>query len=132
MAIRNAKELQAAIQELENKKLIQKEVLVNHFHETYEHFKPINLLKNSLKDVDLSMASVGDSLASAGISAAAGLLTKKLFVGSSTNIFKRTLGLAVELGVANIVSKHSDGIKEKGIELIKNLLKKKEKEQDSL
>jgi hypothetical protein len=132
MEIRNAKELQAAILQLENKKEIRKELLVEHFHETYEHFKPINLLKNSLKDVDLSAAAVGSTLTSAGLSAAAGFLSKKLFVGSSNNIFKRTLGLAVELGVANLVAKHSTEIKEKGMGFLKSFIQHKEKEQDSL
>ena len=132
MEIRNAKELQAAILKLENKKQLEKELLVDHFYETYEHFKPINLLKSTLKEVDVSATSIGNTLTSAGISAAAGFLSKKLFVGSSNNIFKRALGLAVELGDANIAAKYSDEIKEKGIQFLKTFIRKKEKEEDSL
>ena len=133
MGIRNTKELRAVILELENKKQLQKELLVDHFYETYEHFKPINLLKSSLKEVDVSAASIGNTLTSAGISATAGWLSKKLFVGKSDTIFKKTLGLAVELGVANITAKYSDEIKEKGIQFLKTLIRKKEeKEEDSL
>jgi hypothetical protein len=122
MEISNIKELQIAIAQLENKKLVQKELLTDHFHETYEHFKPINLIKNAISNIDLSPSSVGGTLTSAAISAGAGMLSKKLFVGKSNNIFKRILGLAIELGVANIVAKNSDGIKETGLNFLKKFM----------
>jgi hypothetical protein len=126
MEITNVKDLQVAIAELENKKLVQKELLVEQFHETYEHFQPLNLLKNAVKGIDFSPASVGDTLTNAAISAGAGFLSKKLFIGRSNNIFKRLFGLAVELGVANLVSKNSDEIKEKAVKFFKNFIKPKE------
>jgi hypothetical protein len=130
MEIRNSKELEAAILHLENIKEVQKELLVAHFHETYEHFKPINLIKNTFNQIDFSPASVGDTLVNAAISTGAGLLTKKLFIGRSNNIFKKLLGLAVELGVANIVAKKSDDIKETGIKFFKSFLRHKKEEDE--
>lgn len=120
--ISNVKELEAAIAEMENKKLVQKELLQEQFHATYEHFKPINLIKNAIKDFEITPTSVGGTLASAALSAGAGILSKKLFVGRSSNIFKKLLGLAVELGVANLVAKKSDGIKETGLNFLKKFM----------
>jgi len=122
MEIRNIKELQAAIAILERKKLVQKELLAEQFHETYEHFKPINLIKNAIKDFELSSSSLGSTLTSAAISAGAGILSKKLLVGRSGNPFKKLLGWAVELGVANLVSKNSGSIKEGFINLLKKFM----------
>jgi hypothetical protein len=52
-----------------------------------------------------------------------GVLSKKLLVGKSTNIFKRFFGTIIELTVANAVAKNSDGIKRHSIQLIKKLIK---------
>ena len=122
MEIRNIKELHAAIAQLESKKLVQKELLVEQFHETYEHFKPLNLIKNAFKNVEFSASSVGDTLVSAAVSTVAGVLSKKLFIGRSNNIFKKLFGLAVELGVANLVAKKSGSIKEAAIDLFKKFM----------
>ena len=130
MEINNSDDLKVAILLLENKKQAHKEILVEHFHETYEHFKPINIIKNTFKEIDFSPAAVGDTLVNAGISAGAGILSKKLFVGRSSNIFKRALGLAVELGVANLVAKNSDGIKETSLKLFKNFINRKKENAD--
>ena len=122
MEIRSIKELQAAIAELENKKLVQKELLVEQFHETYEHFKPINLIKNAFNNFEFDSSSIGSTLTSAAISAGAGLLSKKLLVGRSGNPFKKLLGWAIELGVANIVAKNSGSIKDGFMSLLKKFM----------
>jgi hypothetical protein len=128
--ITNVKELEAAIAELENKRLVLKEELHDQFHETYEHFKPINLIKNAIKDFELTPTSLGGTLASAALSAGAGILSKKLFVGKSSNLFKKLLGLAVELGVANLVAKKSDGIKETGFNFFKKFLNRNKRSDE--
>ena len=130
MEIRNTKELHAAIAMLESKKLLHKELLIDHFHETYEHFKPLNLIKNAISEIDFSPSSISGTLTSAAISAGAGLLTKKIFVGSSNNIFKRLLGLVIELGVAHLVAKNSDEIKEKGTKLFESFIKRNKETQE--
>jgi hypothetical protein len=122
MEIRNAKELQFVIMQLENKRLVQKELLIDQFNATYEHFKPLNLIKNAFDEIDISSSSVVDTLTSAAISAGAGILSKKLFVGRSSNLFKKLLGWAVELGVANLVSKKSGSIKDAGLNLLKKFM----------
>jgi hypothetical protein len=122
MEIMNINELRAAIAELERKKLVQKELLVEQFHETYEHFKPVNLIKNAFNDFEFNSSSIGSTLTSAAISAGAGILSKKLFIGRSSNFFKKILGLAVELGVANIVAKKSDSIKDAAVNILKKFM----------
>jgi hypothetical protein len=124
MNIHNSTSLKAAIQQLEQKQFIQKEALIDQFHETYESFKPLNIVKSQFKKLT---GSVGESLQSPGtrinlVNAAVGLgvgfLTKRLFVGGSHNVFKRLFGTAVQMGITKLVAANADKIKDKGMQLI--------------
>ncbi len=51
-----------------------------------------------------------------------GNLSKKILIGSSLNPFKRLLGNVVQYAIANVVSKHGDGIKLKAMNLLSGLV----------
>ncbi len=93
--------------------------------DTYESIKPVSLIKNTLKDLANAPELKGD-LANTAISLAAGYFSKKAITGDSHNPFKAILGTLVQMGVSGIVSKNADGIKSAVMQLINNMLDKKD------
>jgi hypothetical protein len=111
--ITSAAGLKNAILLLEADQVIQGQVLKEQFYFTYESFKPVNLIKSTLKDLASSPNLIDNILATA-IGLATGFLSKKLFVGSSGNLFRKLLGSFLQAGVTNTVSQHPDNIKSFG------------------
>lgn len=124
MEINNSSELKAAIKKLELQKEMQKDLLVEHFHTTYESLKPVNILKNSLSKVIHSPAAV-DNIINTSVSLGVGLLSKKLLLGKSSGIVKKLLGTAMEFGVAGMISKQSNSLKLGALNLLSKVFKSK-------
>lgn len=124
MEINNSLELKASIKKLELKKETQKDLLVEHFHATYQSLKPTNILKNSLRKVIHSPVAV-DNIINTSISLTVGLLSKKLLLGKSSGILKKLLGAAMEFGVAGMISKQSNSLKLGGLNLLSKVFKSK-------
>jgi hypothetical protein len=122
MEINNAIQLKQAIALLQAQQEEKKFVLVEEFHKTYESLKPLNLIKSTFNKI-LETPDITNQVVDTSIGLGVGVLSKKLLVGKSTNIFKRFFGTIIELMVANAVAKNSDGIKRQGIQLIKKLIK---------
>jgi hypothetical protein len=125
MEINNQADLKMAILNLERKNAVQKELLIEQFHATHDSLRPVNLIKNIVKDITGS-PDLGTNIINSSIGLATGFISKKILIGRSSNFFKKILGNIIELGVANVVAKNSDGLKEKGASFFKNLFKKKE------
>jgi hypothetical protein len=124
MKINNQKDLQGAILALEEKISIEKDELVEHFHDTRESLKPINLIKNSIKKFR-SSPKLADNAITSSLGLGTGFIVKKILIGKSNNFFTRMLGTAIELGVAKIVSKNSGEIKVSGAKFLKKIFKLK-------
>lgn len=120
MKITTASQLDAAILELEQKKDFQEKALVDQFNITYQSLRPLNLVKNAIEDIAGS-PEIRDNVLNAAIGVGTGFVTKKLLLGKSNSLFKKILGGALEFGVANIVAKNSDRIKEVGSSLFNRL-----------
>lgn len=118
-------ELREAILILEAKQESEGIMLKEQFKETYDSIKPINLIKNTLKELTSAPDLKGDLL-NASLSLAAGYLSKKVAVGSTNNPFKQILGTLLQMGVTHIVSKNADGIKSTASTIISSLFGKKE------
>jgi len=112
--IKNSSDLKAAIAELERKKIIQEEALLNELQTTYESLKPVNFIKQAA-----SSPVVRSSLVKGAIGLGAGILSKNLVVGNFGGLLKKIVGNILEFGVAALVAKNSDKIKEKGTGLLK-------------
>lgn len=108
--ITSAAGLKNAILLLESDQIIQLQLLKDQFHFTYESFKPVNLLKRTLKDVASSPYLV-DNILGTAIGLATGFLSKRIFVGPSGSIFKKLLGSFLQVGVTNTVIRHPDALK---------------------
>ena len=104
MEINNAIQLKAAIASLETDTEIRKALLIEQFHNTYESFKPANLLKNTFTKLVDTPGIVNDIIGTT-VGIGAGVLSKKILVGKPTNIFKRILGTVIQLAVSGAVAK---------------------------
>lgn len=112
---------------LESEQTAKGEVLKEQFFITYNSLKPVNLLISTLEDIS-SSPHLLNNLADTGIGLASGYLSKKIFIGTSGNIIRKMLGSLLQVGVANLVAKHSDTIKSIGIAIIQHVLKRTEKD----
>jgi len=123
--ITSVEELKKAILLLEIKQANEAVQLKEQLLVTYESLKPINLIKKIFTDITSSPDLKKDLLGTT-LSLAAGYLSKKAAVGSTHNPIKQLLGTLLQLGVTNIVSKNSDGIKIIGMKILNSFFHKKE------
>jgi hypothetical protein len=121
--------LKNAIQLLEAEQADKGKLLKEQFFATYESFKPAKLLGNTLKEMIASPYLI-ENVIDTTIGIATGYLSKKIVVGVSSNIIRRLLGSALQLGVTSLVSKHPGAIKSAGQAIFKNIFHKKEKNSD--
>ncbi len=122
MEINNAIQLREAIAILKAETEVNKKILIEQFHNTYNSLKPVNIIKSAFAKIT-SLPVVASQVIDTSIGLGAGVLSKKILVGTSGNIFKKIFGLVLELVVAGAVTKNADGIKRQGSELIKKLIK---------
>ncbi len=99
------------------------EQLKNQFNVAYESVKPINLIKNLVHKVTASPEIKRDLLTNV-IGLSTGFLTKKLLLGTLHNPVTKVLGTVFEFAVANFVSKHTNGFKTIGGNLLKHFFNK--------
>ena len=118
--------LNLAIDILQKKKEVEFELLKEQFHVTYESLKPINIIKSTLSDV-ASSPDIRNNLLNNVIGLTTGYLSKKVLMGSSRNPIKILLGTLFQFAIAKIVSKHTEGIKSTGENILLNILSFKKK-----
>jgi hypothetical protein len=127
--ITTSAQLKETIILLEKRKIQQEIVLKEQFHETCEKLKPSTLIKETLIDVTTApdlKANVIDT----AIGMATGFLTKKIVSGGSKNPFMKLLGIVLEVGVANFVTKHPGNIKSMGSKVMNDIFIKKKEEKN--
>ena len=105
--------LKNAIRVMEVEQQSKELELKEQFALTYESLKPINLIRNTLKNLFTS-SFLGEDISGTAVGAAGGYLVKKLLVGSSGNMLRKLIGAALQIGVTNIASHKSDVIKSFG------------------
>lgn len=95
-------------------------VLQEEFLGLYESLKPINLIKNTFKELSVSQ-DIKDNLIGTAMGLAAGIVTKTLIIGDSQNPVKKVIADLVQLEVSNVVSNNAESIQNlfwKGLKLI--------------
>jgi hypothetical protein len=120
MQITNGAQLQEAIALLKVDAEIKKDILQEQFNETYESLKPVNLIKSAFSK--LPMGNIASGAIDATLGVGAGILSQKLLVGKSHNIFRKLLGSIVKIAVAGSVAKNGDQITSKGLQFIKRMV----------
>jgi hypothetical protein len=118
-------ELKNAIQLLEVEQAIKRQLLKEQLIITYDSLKPINILRRTLKEITSSQ-DLRDNILGTASGIASGYLSKKIFIGTSGNIFRKLIGSILQLGVSSVVSKHPDFIKTLGHNILQYLLRIKE------
>lgn len=132
MAITSVKELQTAIAVLEYDRVRQEDALKEDFETLKHNLNPLKLAKEFILNLTAS-PEIQENVVNAGIGLGAGTLAKKLLVGNKGGILNKALGGVVEFAVANLVTKHTEDIKDFGINLFHKVFKRnthKETDQD--
>jgi hypothetical protein len=108
--ITTVEELRESILVLEMKQKEERTRLKEQFDVTFDGLKPLNILKKSIKDI-METPNLTDNIVGTAVGLATGLITKTIVIGASRNPIKKVLGLLMEVGVSNAVSKHPEIIK---------------------
>jgi len=106
-------ELKNAIQLLEVEQSEKLQQLKKQSLLSIEIIKPLNLFKNAVKDIVKSPRLL-DSMLDTGVGLATGLITKRIFIGTSANILRKLIGTVLQLGITEAATKNSDFIKSVG------------------
>ncbi|HBL76710.1 MAG: hypothetical protein A2W90_23630 [Bacteroidetes bacterium GWF2_42_66] len=103
--------LKESIRLLEIKQEEEGKILKEQLRITYESLKPVNLIKSSLKEITSSV-EVKNDLFGAIMSILSGYLTKRMVVGSESNVFMKLIGALLQFGVTGLIAKNADTIRE--------------------
>jgi len=93
--------LKNAIQVLEVQQRIKGHELKEQISLTYESLKPVNLIRNTLKDLFSSQYTT-ENISGAAMGAVSGFLFKKLFIGASANKFRKLVGNVLQFVFTDI------------------------------
>jgi hypothetical protein len=120
--ITTSTDLNIAIQELEAKQALEWTLLKEEFLTVVETLKPVNILKETLKNI-LASPDLKSNIAKAGFGLATGAIATKLFIGKTPNPISRLVAGAI-IGMATSAgsSKAWIGIKSIGEVLIKKIV----------
>jgi|SRR6185437_15104428 len=122
--ITSVTELNEAILWLEIKQTTEKQLLKEEFKNTIENLRPLNLIKNTLKEL-VTAPNFKGKLLNTILSVGTGYFSKKVMVGTTHNPLKQLLGAVLQLGVTKAVSENGEGIKETIIQLLSKLFNNK-------
>ena len=124
--ITSADGLKNAIQLLESEQADKGQQLKEQFLLTFESFKPVNLLKSTLNDVNSSPYLI-DNILSTVMSLTTGFISRKIFIGASGNKFRKLIGHILQFGVTNFVAQHHGTISSIGHTAVNFFLRKKQR-----
>ena len=106
-------ELLEAIQLLEEDQGVKLKLMKEDFRQAYESLNPVNIIKNTLKEMSTS-DYLADNLVSTSVGVAAGFVSKKVVFGRTSNLLKRLLGSVLQFGVTNIIAKNPEAVRSFG------------------
>jgi hypothetical protein len=117
--------LKSAIQELEVEQSVKGRLLKDQIYLIRESLKPVNLLRNELKETFSSNYLV-ENFSGTAMVAASGFLLKKIYTGKSTNKLRKLVGAVLQFGITNFITQNSDQIKSFVRALLQHFFRKKE------
>jgi hypothetical protein len=128
--LKTMNELKKAIQLLEEEQGIKENLLREQFYVTYESLKPANLLRSTINDL-FSSSSLTENALNSTIGIAAGLLSKKMIMGTGSNIFRKLLSTVVQLGVTNVIIQNPETVKSIGQFIVSHVFGKEKENATS-
>jgi hypothetical protein len=123
--------IKSEISRLKNSQKAELALLKIQFHTTFENLKPINLLKETFKEVGES-PDLKSNLLNGAIGLSTGFISKKLMIGNTSNPIKKLLGTVVEFAIANVVAKNSEKIIATGETLFQLIFKRNKNQKRDL
>ena len=96
--------LNNAILLLEARRKNEYEDLRIQFYESSENFRPVNIIKQTIKDFR-EISEVKTNLFETLISVTGGYFSKRLIIGKSNSFIKMVLGYVLQYSVTNFISK---------------------------
>ena len=109
---------------LEAEQSIKGQLLKDQLFLTYESLKPVNLIKQTLKEISSSPYLI-DNISGSAMGLLSGFLSRKIFVGTSGNLIKKLIGSVLQFGITNIVAQNSYVIKSVGQTVLHHFFRKK-------
>lgn len=105
MKSKNAtKTLDERILMLKGRKHYEFGVLKDQLHETFESLKPINLIKNTFREIS-AIPDLKHNLINHLIGMATGYFSRKIIMGSTHNPIKKVVGALLQLVVTTFIGK---------------------------
>jgi hypothetical protein len=114
--LNSATDIKDLIGQLENQQAVELKILREQMHLTYESIKPINLVRNTFKEV-VASEELTDNIVNTSVGLAAGYVSKSLFEKASHSPFRKLLGTALLFGVTNLVAKNPHTVKAIGTDV---------------
>ena len=108
--ITTAAELKTAIQELELKQATEWSLLKSELTHTYSSFTPLNIIKNTFREVT-EATGFKDNLLGSVIGLAAGYLSKGLIGGGSPKAIRNIAGSLLQVEVSTVIARNFSRIK---------------------
>ncbi|MCI9846469.1 hypothetical protein [Flavobacterium pectinovorum] len=99
--------LNQRIQLLENRQNREWCDIKDEVDEIKENLKPLNLIRNTVQEVNETVGFKSD-LAQSAVSIGIGYLAKKLVIGKTDSTFKNILGSILQLAVTTLITKPTD------------------------
>jgi hypothetical protein len=119
--INSGTDIRQLILQLEIQQGVELKLLREQLHLTYESIKPINLVRNTFKEV-VASEELTDNIVNTSVGLAAGYVSKTLFEKASHSPFRKLMGTALLFGVTNLVAKHPHTVKSIGTDFV-NIVK---------
>ncbi|HAG15498.1 MAG TPA: hypothetical protein DCG69_03105 [Bacteroidales bacterium] len=118
-------ELKVAILLLESKQAEEEKMLKEQFHLTYESVKPINMIKNTFKEV-VSSQDLKEDFTTTMFGLTAGFLSKIIVEKITRNPLKKLVGTAVMYSVRKAIVNNPEAVKLFSQFVLKHIFRKKE------
>lgn len=118
--------LKEAITQLSYEHALQGELLKEQFSITVNRLRPVNLIKDTFKDV-VESSDLISNVINTSLGLAAGYLTNRVFIGSHGGMLKRLLGNIIQMGVTTVIAVNPGVVKSFGIKILQTVLSKKGK-----
>jgi hypothetical protein len=123
--------LKEAIKALEIRQAEEGQLVKEQLLNTYENLKPINILRNIIKEF-YSTDKYKQDFVEIVAGMTTGFLTKKIVIGRSRNPLLKILGLAIQFGITTLVSRKYNVLKDSAIQFISRFLDEKEDKTENL
>jgi hypothetical protein len=100
--------------------------LKENFNTAYEHLRPVNLVKNTLKEI-ITSPNLVNNIIGTTLGLTTGFFLKRLVMGASVSKFSKLLGTILQFGITNVVAKNTNAIQAFGSNIFQQIFHKKER-----